>query len=75
MSDQHRFLLLQARNPGDRVRNEERTAFARRLGVGDDQIVQADIFRDSLDPARLKDVDALLVGLSLIHISEPTRPY
>ena len=62
MSDQHRFLLLQARNPGDRVRNEERTAFARRLGVGDDQIVQADIFRDSLDPARLQDVDALLVG-------------
>ncbi len=62
MSDNLRFLLLQARRPEDRVRNEERRAFAARLDVHDDQVVQADIFRDDISPARLQDVDALLVG-------------
>jgi GMP synthase (glutamine-hydrolysing) len=57
-----RFLLLQARNPGDPVRDEERHAFAQRLEIDDEQIVQADIFRDDISPARLTDVDALLVG-------------
>jgi GMP synthase (glutamine-hydrolysing) len=54
--------LLQARNPDDRVRNEERTAFADRLGVDEEQIIQADIFSDDISAARLQDVDALLVG-------------
>jgi GMP synthase (glutamine-hydrolysing) len=62
VSDQLRFLLLQARNPDDPVRNEEQQAFAKRLDVAEDQIIQADIFRDELSPQRLQDVDALLVG-------------
>jgi GMP synthase (glutamine-hydrolysing) len=62
VSDQLRFLLLQARNPDDRVRDEERHAFAQRLEVADEQIIQADIFRDEVSPQRLQDVDALLVG-------------
>lgn len=62
VSDQLRFLLLQARNPDDRVREEERQAFALRLEVAEDQILQADIFRDEISPQRLQDVDGLLVG-------------
>ncbi len=62
MSTEHRFLLLQARRPEDRVRDEERDAFAQRLGVAESQVLQIDIFGSDLDLARLQDVDALLVG-------------
>ena len=57
-----RFLLLQARNPDDRVRNEERDAFASRLGVEADQVEQVDILRHELHEALLDEVDAVLVG-------------
>ena len=57
-----RFLLLQARNPEDRVRNEERDAFANRLGVAATQVAQVDILRDELHDTLLDEVDAVLVG-------------
>ena len=57
-----RFLLLQARNPDDRVRNEERDAFANQLGVQAEQIAQVDVLRDELHDALLDEVDAVLVG-------------
>lgn len=57
-----RFLLLQARNPDDRVRNEERDAFADRLGVSADQVAQVDILRHELHDGLLDGVDAVLVG-------------
>lgn len=57
-----RFTLLQARNPNDRVRNEERNAFAARLGVEPDQIDQVDILRDTLDLSAAEGSHAILVG-------------
>ena len=60
--DRLRFLLLQARNPNDRVRDEERDAFADRLGVGANQIRQVDILNDRLDLSLANEADAILVG-------------
>ena len=62
MSTQPRFLLLQARNEGDRVRGEERAQFAARLGVEVDQVVQLDLLSADLNPSVLSGYDALLVG-------------
>jgi len=62
MSDTHRFLLLQARHPQDRVQGEERKAFADRLEVEESQVEQLNLMEKPLDPALLDDVDALLVG-------------
>ena len=62
MSTQPRFLLLQARNEGDRVRGEERAQFAARLGVDVDQVVQLDLLSADLNPSVLNGYDALLVG-------------
>jgi GMP synthase (glutamine-hydrolysing) len=56
------FLLLQARNLNDLVRNEERDAFATQLGVRPGQVKQLDILNDDLDLAMTQDVDAVLVG-------------
>jgi GMP synthase (glutamine-hydrolysing) len=56
------FTLLQARALGDRVRDEERDAFAQQLGVKPGQIQQVDILEDSLDLSILSDCDALFVG-------------
>jgi GMP synthase (glutamine-hydrolysing) len=60
--DRLRFLLLQARNPNDRVRDEERDAFALRLRVAPEQIRQVDILRDELDSSLAEQADAILVG-------------
>lgn len=57
-----RFTLLQARNPDDPVRAEERLCFATRLGVGVEQIRTVDIFTETLDGAVLDGSHALLVG-------------
>lgn len=61
-STSSKFMLLQARNAGDPVREEEQLAFADRLKVGIDQIYPVDILTEELHPSRLAEVDALLVG-------------
>lgn len=79
MSGSHRFLLFQARRPSDRVRGEERLAFAQRLQVDVQDVLQFDILTDDLDPAILQDVDALLVGgageFSVVDPVEPVRRF
>ena len=58
-----RYRLLQARIPGDVVKNEERVAFASRLGISIDQIDQHDLLNDPLDYATVvSGTDCLLVG-------------
>lgn len=57
-----RFTLLQARNPDDPVRAEERLCFASRLDVTVDQIRTVDIFTETLDERVLDGAVALFVG-------------
>ncbi|MCH2133514.1 MAG: type 1 glutamine amidotransferase [Phycisphaerales bacterium] len=57
-----RFLLLQARLPGDVIRDEEHRSFAQQLGVGVDQVRTLDIFTESPTASHRQDVDAVLVG-------------
>ena len=57
-----RLLLLQARNPNDRVRDEERDAFAARLGVDSHQIQQVDILNEPLERIDIDAHDAIFVG-------------
>lgn len=57
-----KFMLLQARNAGDPVREEEQLAFAERLNVPISQIHAVDILSEELHPSRLSEVSALLVG-------------
>lgn len=58
-----KFRLLQARNPGDPVREEERAAFAARLGVPVDDVIPFDLLGRTPSAARVTDgVDAVLVG-------------
>lgn len=61
--DHVRYRLLQARDPDDPVREEERIAFAARLGVEDTAVVPFDMIATDPHPERVcHDVDALLVG-------------
>lgn len=57
-----RFTLLQARNPGDRVRQEEREQFAARMHVEPAQVQTVCMLEDPLDVALLRETDMLLVG-------------
>ena len=57
-----RFLLLQARNPGDPVRQEEVQQFAARLEVPENAIHTWDLLAGPPEPSRLEPYDALLVG-------------
>ncbi|MEE2906417.1 MAG: gamma-glutamyl-gamma-aminobutyrate hydrolase family protein [Planctomycetota bacterium] len=57
-----RFLLLQARLPGDVVREEERAAFAQQLAVDLEQVIPLDIFETSPTASHRDDVNAILVG-------------
>jgi len=57
-----RFLLLQARNPGDPVREEEVRQFAARLELPGSAIHPWDLLAGPPEPARLEGYDALLVG-------------
>jgi len=58
-----KFRLLQARVPGDRVRQEERAAFANRLGVDEPCVLPFDLLADEISYNRVTDdVDAILVG-------------
>ena len=57
-----RFLLLQAREPGDGSARHEVESFVRSLGVSADAVVPWDLLSGAPDPATLEDVDILLVG-------------
>ncbi len=57
-----RFLLLQARNPGDGARADEHAAFAARLGVPPAAITSVDLLREPLHAGLLEGHAALLVG-------------
>ncbi len=57
-----RFLLLQARNVGDRVRAEERAQFASRMRVEIGQVEARDLLSQPLSLSMLDGYDALLVG-------------
>ncbi len=57
-----RFLLLQARNPGDRVREEERRQFAARMKVDPRQVQTRCLLTETLDASIFDQTDMLLVG-------------
>jgi len=58
-----RYRLLQARDPGDPVKEEERAAFAARLGVPLDDVIAHDLLSDATSFAAVTEgVDAVLVG-------------
>jgi len=61
-NDPHRYVLLQARNPGDSVREEERQAFAERLQVNVEKISTVDMLTADLNNDILDGAAALLVG-------------
>ena len=63
-----RFRLLQARTETDPVREEERTSFARHLGVSLSQVEAFDLLGGATSFDRIThDVDAILVGGSGDH--------
>lgn len=57
-----RILLLQARNPDDPVRHEERQSFADKTGLALEQIVPHDLLAGPPAISRLSEVDAVMVG-------------
>ncbi len=57
-----RFLLLQARNPGDVMASHERVCFADALGVRAEEVAIHDLLRGTPTEAELAAVDILLVG-------------
>ncbi len=59
---EHRFLLLQAREPGDIAAQHELESFARSLGVPTAAVRPWDLLRGTPDPTTLQAVDMLLVG-------------
>jgi GMP synthase (glutamine-hydrolysing) len=59
---QHRFLLLQARNPGDVMATHERVSFAAALGVPAESVAVHDLLSRTPTVGELDDVDVLLVG-------------
>ena len=69
--DDLRFVLLQARNPDDRAREDEWRSVLARLGARPDQVRQVDVLSRRLDDAVLDGADALLVGgageYSVVH--------
>lgn len=56
------FLLLQARDPGDRMAPHEHDCFARTLNVPLDAIAIHSLLEGAPSPAVLEQVDAILVG-------------
>lgn len=57
-----RFVLLQARNPGDRVRGEEREQFAARMKVPAERIEPVSMLDGPVGAEVLERCDMLLVG-------------
>ena len=62
MSSTPRFLLLQARNPGDPGRDHEHQCFAETLGLPSHSLRCWDLLEGPPQPADLAEVDMLLVG-------------
>lgn len=57
-----RFLLLQVRNPGDVVREEEREAFAQKLGLPLEHVQTHDLLQGPPSWVLVRRFDGLLVG-------------
>ena len=57
-----KVLLLQARNPEDPVRDEERQSFATKTGLPLEQIVPHDLLSGPPSIERVKSCDAVMVG-------------
>lgn len=57
-----RFLLLQIRNQDDPMRQNERDAFARALGVESQAIQVLDVLGEAISPSALDDTDIVLIG-------------
>jgi GMP synthase (glutamine-hydrolysing) len=57
-----RVLLLQARNPGDPIREQEVRCFAARTGLPVERIVAHDLLRGPPPLAEVRACDALMVG-------------
>ena len=71
-----RFLLLQAREAGDPVREEERLAFSQKSGLSLDQIDTHDLLQGPPDWATVRRYDGLFVGGSgKFNISDASLPY
>ena len=56
------YVLIQARNPDDVAKQEERTSFANQLGISIENIESFDIFSQDMDCGYLERFDAILVG-------------
>lgn len=57
-----RILLLQARNPDDPVREEERCSFAAKSGLSEQQVVPYDLLHGPPALRRVTSYDALMIG-------------
>ena len=57
-----KILLLQARNHGDSVKEEERRSFAEKAGLQIEQIVPHDLLTGPPSPQKIRSYDALMVG-------------
>lgn len=57
-----RYILLQARNPGDPARLDEQAAFAARLEVPGSAIRAVDVLREPLGTELFEEADVILVG-------------
>jgi GMP synthase (glutamine-hydrolysing) len=57
-----RFVLLQARDPGDPMARHEQTCFANALGIPDDHITLHDLLSGAPTEAVIDHYDAILVG-------------
>ncbi len=62
-----RFLLLQVREPGDRVAAHEADSFRRALGIDGEQLEIFDLLGGSPGLSRLRSADAVLIGGSGDH--------
>ncbi len=62
MTDKLRLLLLQARNPGDPVRRDERECFAEQSGLNLEQIATHDLLKSPPTARELATCDAVFIG-------------
>ena len=60
--DKAKFLLLQIRNPGDAMRDQEIDCFAHAMNVGVSQVHSWDLLSGSPSNAVLRQHDAVLIG-------------
>jgi GMP synthase (glutamine-hydrolysing) len=67
MRQKLRFLLMQVRNPKDRMSEHEVSCFVRALGVAPDQVETFDLITGVPSPAQLERVDMTLLGGSGDH--------